>query len=98
MQTRPWTILLLLLALLAVAGCSSSDSGDDAKPSEWPMLAQNQSSTYSNPGETKLSPSNVAQLKLAWQFTPADTVNGAVAVVGGVVYMLSGAAGYAIDA
>lgn len=91
---------LISLVLVIFAGCTETDSdfGTVAPPvDQWTMLGQNYASTYTNPGESTLSTSNVGQLTLDWHFVPDGTVNGAAAVVDGVAYVLSGAGLYALD-
>jgi hypothetical protein len=81
---------VLALALLCLAGCTETGT-DSAAPvaDQWTSLGQNSASTYANHGEHTLSPSNVGALELDWHFVPAGSVNGAAAVVNGVVYILS---------
>lgn len=89
---------VLVTMVLLAAGCK--ESGFESAPpaiDEWTYLGQNYSSTYTNHGESILSPANVGQLSLDWHFIPQGTVNGAAAVVNGVVYVLSGARLYALD-
>jgi polyvinyl alcohol dehydrogenase (cytochrome) len=84
--------------MVFLAGCTESDLESVAPlVDEWPSLGQNYSSTYTNPAEKILSPSNVGQLQLDWHFIPDGPVNGAAAVVNGVVYVHSGAGLYALD-
>lgn len=89
-----------LLSTIAALAAACSESGFDAAAppaDEWTFLGQNYSSTYTNHGESVLSTSTVSQLQLDWHFIPQGTVNGAAAVVNGVVYVMSGARLYALD-
>jgi outer membrane protein assembly factor BamB len=101
MQTRHVVVPALLpFLLLSMVGCTESGLGSgSSEPAadEWTYLGQNYSSTYTNHGESIISPSNVGQLGLDWHFIPRGAVNGAATVVNGVVYVMSGARLYALD-
>jgi glucose dehydrogenase len=53
---------------------------------DWPMYGQNLSHTFSNP-DSKINPSNVANLRRAWTFPTGDAVSASPTVVEGVVYV-----------
>jgi glucose dehydrogenase len=53
---------------------------------DWPMYGQNLSHTFSNP-DSKINPSNVANLRGAWTFPTGDAVSASPTVVEGVVYV-----------
>ncbi len=91
--------LLALTFLFSFIACSSDDSGPSVEAaSEWTMLAHEYGSSYHNRSETVLSTRNVGELELDWRFEARGSVNGAAAVVDGIIYVLSGGALYALDA
>ena len=69
----------IALALLMLAG-------GRLHAEDWPMYGRNLSHTFSNP-DSKINPSNVASLQLAWTFPTGDAVSASPTVVEGVVYV-----------
>src|SRR5262245_26246670 len=69
----------LALALLMLAG-------GRLHAENWQMYGRDLSHTFSNP-DSKINPSNVANLRWAWTFPTGDAVSASPAVVDGVVYV-----------
>ncbi len=93
--------LLVLTSLFSLIACSSDDSGSgpvEEAASQWTMLAHDYDSSYHNRNETVLATSNVGELELDWRFEARGSVNGAAAVVDGIIYVLSTGSLYALDA
>ena len=53
---------------------------------DWPMYGRNLRHTFTNP-QSLINPSNVSNLKPAWDFTTEDVVTASPSVVDGVVYV-----------
>jgi polyvinyl alcohol dehydrogenase (cytochrome) len=95
---RSTLVPAVAVAVLSVVGCDgSNDANVTAAVDQWTMLAYDPASTYHNRGERTLSPSNVGELQLDWHFVAPGSVNGAAAVVNGVIYVLSGGGLFALD-
>lgn len=73
---------------------SLQDPGSDT----WRKLGYDLASSFHNPDESAIAPSNVSQLRRAWLFRTFDSINGTPAVIGGRVYVLSRSGTYALDA
>jgi polyvinyl alcohol dehydrogenase (cytochrome) len=71
---------MAIASLLAFTACQSS---------QWSGLGGDPGSTFHNRRETKLSTSNVSRLAPIWETTQLGNINGAPAVVGDTVYILS---------
>jgi glucose dehydrogenase len=52
----------------------------------WPMYGRDLGHTFSNP-HSRINPSNLSKLKLAWTFTTGDAVSASPTVVDGVIYV-----------
>lgn len=70
-----WSAALACVAMMPLAWADS-----------WPMFGQNVRNTADQPGETTISPANVAQLRVKWTYTTAGDVSARAAVVDNVVY------------
>ena len=93
-----FVLAAVLCGAVLATGCDDSSPSRGNEANQWTMLAHDLSSTFHNPGEDTLSVANAGTLVEAWNFTAAGTVNGAPAVVDGVVYALSSGGTYALDA
>ncbi|MGQ0802639.1 MAG: outer membrane protein assembly factor BamB family protein [Actinomycetota bacterium] len=89
-----------LVAVLAAvcAGNAAAGEGDGKnKGTRWRRLGYDLASTFHNP-RSPLTPKRAATLETAWQYEAPQSVNGAPAVVGNRVYVLSRDALVALDA
>jgi eukaryotic-like serine/threonine-protein kinase len=69
--------------------CSSSSARGDAPAQvDWPQFGFGASGGRCNPYETRLSPANVAGLKLTWQ-APGQFIDSTPAIVAGRIYVAS---------
>lgn len=87
-----------LALAIAAGGCSDGGSSDSRISDAWTSLGYDLSSSYTNAAQSKLSPRNVGDLELLWQFAARGQVYGAPAVVGNVAYVSSTGGLYAFDA
>jgi polyvinyl alcohol dehydrogenase (cytochrome) len=72
-------------------------AGVDAK--SWPVFGRDVMGSHYNPGETAITPQNVAQLKTKWVFQTEGDVSSQPVIVGGVLYFGSwDGKEYAVDA
>lgn len=82
------------------AGGAPGTGGIGGAPptARWPGLGYDLSSSYHNTAETTLSPATVSGLSARWKTTQHGMVNGAAAVAGDLVYVLSDTGTYAFRA
>jgi polyvinyl alcohol dehydrogenase (cytochrome) len=88
---------LVAVFAAACAGSATAGEGTKEKGTRWRQLGYDLSSTFHNP-ESLLTPKRAAALETAWEYEAPQSVNGAPAVAGGRVYVLSGDALVALDA
>jgi polyvinyl alcohol dehydrogenase (cytochrome) len=88
-----------VVALLAAGtvNTAAGEGGGKEKASRWRQLGHDLSSTFHNPG-SPLTPKRAAGLETIWEYEAPQSVNGAPAVVGGRVFVLSRDALIALDA
>ena len=77
---------LLKLVLSGSLLCMGTLVGASTDNCDWPIMNHDTHNTRNNPCETQINTSNVANLVVDWQFNSATWVQGAPAVVNGVVY------------
>ena len=85
-------------AIIAVAAAATTAAagGKDGKATRWRQLGYDLSSTFHNP-DSPLTPELVSGMETAWTYEAPDSVNGAPAVAGERVYLLSGGGLVALD-
>src|ERR1051325_11394600 len=71
-----------VVALGLLMGLAAPARSDD----DWPMFGHDPLGTRYNTGEKRLSPANVANLKILWKFSTPAIVAGTPAVVGNSVF------------
>src|SRR5437588_183796 len=75
-----------------VSGNLRAQEGRPMKAGEdWPMYGRNLRHTFSNE-HSRINPSNVSSLQLAWTFATGDAVSASPTVVDRVVYVALGMA------
>ena len=96
---RPLAAGAAVVALLAAGAldASAGEGGGRQKGSRWRQLGFDLSSTFYNPG-SPLTPKRAAALETAWEYEAPQSVNGAPAVAGDRVYVLTGDGLVALDA
>src|SRR5437899_3228668 len=75
--------VLAVVLFLATPLIVTAAERDDAE--SWPMYGKNLQHTFANP-LSKVNPTTVSKLQLAWTFQTGDAVTASAAVVDGVVY------------
>jgi len=88
-----------LVGVLVVSLTAAGGAGGDARTfkDEWTQLGHDLSSTFHNHA-ARLTPGRAARLKKAWTYEAPASVNGAPAVAGKRVHVLSGDGLVALDA
>jgi polyvinyl alcohol dehydrogenase (cytochrome) len=89
-------LVVLLVAVMAPAG-EAGGSGDTKRRDRWTQLGHDLASTFHNP-RAALTPKRAARLKQAWTYEAPGSVNGAPAVAGDRVTVLSQDGLVALDA
>jgi polyvinyl alcohol dehydrogenase (cytochrome) len=90
--------LALVAVLVAWAGnAAAGEGGSKQKGTRWRQLGYDLSSTFHNRGSS-LTPERAAALETAWTYDAPASVNGAPAVAGDRVYLLTGEGLVALDA
>jgi outer membrane protein assembly factor BamB len=77
--------LFRLLGIVAVGLLLLSGAKFHARQ-DWPMYGRDLQHTFNNPA-SQITPSNVADLKLAWTFPTSDAISASPTVAGGVLYV-----------
>ncbi|MBA2326955.1 MAG: PQQ-binding-like beta-propeller repeat protein [Actinobacteria bacterium] len=92
-------VATVLVALVATAGAgiaAAGEGGGKEKGNRWRQLGYDLASTFHN-RDSSLTPKRAAALETAWEYEAPQSVNGAPAVAGDRVYVLSRDALVALD-
>ncbi len=85
----------MLVASAVAAGAASS--GGSPRPGSWRQLGHDNTSSFHNP-RSSITPRGAADLEPAWELEVPGSVNGAAAVAGDRVYVVSGEGLLALEA
>jgi polyvinyl alcohol dehydrogenase (cytochrome) len=83
---RYW-VLVSVAGVIAAIGLAAGLDEVEGVVGQWRVAGQNLGNTRSAPGETQISPANVASLAVKWSFTTGGDVSATPTVAGDALYV-----------